>query len=187
MEGFDGEASSIGDATDKITEAVGAITDRVLADLNAQAENIRADNAGLIRFVLILTGFGVAIAVVGSYVLYHVISTSLAGLQADIETVAAQDESRGMMLSVDRTDEFGSMALALADFRQKLAEIDRMKAEQAAAGTGEVTANIEMVNQAASETGQSAGRILDATGKLSQQTENLEAEVQKFLSQVRAG
>ncbi|MBT5308691.1 MAG: hypothetical protein HOL37_05085, partial [Rhodospirillaceae bacterium] len=57
--------------------------------------------------------------------------------------------------------------------------------EQAAAGTGEVSANIAGVTQAAGEAGASAGQVLSAASELSQQSELLSSEVDKFMNQVR--
>jgi methyl-accepting chemotaxis protein len=48
-----------------------------------------------------------------------------------------------------------------------------------------VSANIGGVSQAANETGAAAGQIHRAAGELSQQSETLRAEVDKFLAGVR--
>ena len=57
--------------------------------------------------------------------------------------------------------------------------------EQAAAGTGEVSSNIAGVTQAAGEAGQSATQVLSAANELSEQSEVLRIEVDKFINQVR--
>ncbi|MBL6946723.1 MAG: methyl-accepting chemotaxis protein, partial [Rhodospirillales bacterium] len=58
--------------------------------------------------------------------------------------------------------------------------------EQAAAGTQEVSSNIGGVNQAANDTGAAATQIQSAASELSQQSETLRIEVDKFLANVRA-
>ncbi len=58
--------------------------------------------------------------------------------------------------------------------------------QQAALGTQEVSSNVAGVNQAASETGTAAGQVLESSGELSKQAEILRAEVDKFLTEVRA-
>ena len=58
--------------------------------------------------------------------------------------------------------------------------------EQAASGTQEVTSNIGGVSQAANDTGAAATQIRDASSALSEQSERLRTEVDKFLEQVRA-
>jgi len=57
--------------------------------------------------------------------------------------------------------------------------------KQAAASTQNITSNIVGVTRVAVETGDVAGQILSAVGDLSHQSETLNTEVEKFLSQVR--
>ncbi|PXW65282.1 methyl-accepting chemotaxis protein [Methylobacterium sp. B4] len=57
---------------------------------------------------------------------------------------------------------------------------------QASSGTSEVTRNISGVAQASEETGAAAGQVLTSAAELSRQSEHLAAEVQRFLSTVRA-
>ena len=57
---------------------------------------------------------------------------------------------------------------------------------QAAAGTGEVTTNIVSVAGAAEATGQAASQVLAEASRLSEQSEHLTAEVDRFLETVRA-
>jgi methyl-accepting chemotaxis protein len=57
---------------------------------------------------------------------------------------------------------------------------------QAATGTGEVTRNVAGVAGAAEETGAAAGQVLSAASELSRQSEQLTAEVGRFLASVRA-
>ncbi|MCP1561802.1 UNVERIFIED_ORG: methyl-accepting chemotaxis protein [Methylorubrum zatmanii] len=57
---------------------------------------------------------------------------------------------------------------------------------QASSGTSEVTRNISGVAQASEETGIAASQVLTSSAELSRQSEHLSAEVQRFLSTVRA-
>ncbi len=57
---------------------------------------------------------------------------------------------------------------------------------QASAGTSEVTGNIAGVAQASEETGAAATQVLSAASELSRQSEQLGAEVARFLATVRA-
>ncbi|MHB2205878.1 methyl-accepting chemotaxis protein [Methylobacterium sp. CM6257] len=57
---------------------------------------------------------------------------------------------------------------------------------QAAEGTGEVTSNIVSVAGAAEETGKAADQVLAEASRLSEQSEYLTAEVERFLETVRA-
>ena len=57
---------------------------------------------------------------------------------------------------------------------------------QASTGTSEVTGNIAGVARASEETGAAASQVLASASELSRQSERLSAEVQRFLSGVRA-
>jgi len=57
---------------------------------------------------------------------------------------------------------------------------------QAASGTGEVTSTIAHVAGAAEETGAAASQVLDAASELSRQSDQLTAEMARFLATVRA-
>ncbi|KMO41184.1 hypothetical protein VQ02_06165 [Methylobacterium variabile] len=78
-----------------------------------------------------------------------------------------------------------SIAAAVEEQGAATQEIVR-NVSQAAAGTGEVSANIAGVAGAAEETGAAASLVLDAASELSRQSENLTAEVRRFLDTVRA-
>lgn len=58
--------------------------------------------------------------------------------------------------------------------------------EQAAAGTQEVSTNIVTVTHAANDTGTAATQIRGASNQLSEQSASLKAEVERFLSTIRA-
>jgi methyl-accepting chemotaxis protein len=49
-----------------------------------------------------------------------------------------------------------------------------------------VSSNITGITQAAGETGEAANQMLGTAGELSQQSETLKAEAEKFLVEVRA-
>ncbi|MGF3023082.1 methyl-accepting chemotaxis protein [Methylobacterium aquaticum] len=78
-----------------------------------------------------------------------------------------------------------SIAAAVEEQGAATQEIVR-NVSQAAAGTDAVTANVAGVAGAAEETGAAAAKVLDAASTLSRQSENLTAEVHRFLDTVRA-
>ncbi len=59
-------------------------------------------------------------------------------------------------------------------------------AQQAAAGTAEVSGNIGGINEAATTTGAAADQLLGASGELSRQAETLRGQDQNFLSDDKA-
>ncbi|MGE7415764.1 methyl-accepting chemotaxis protein [Methylobacterium tarhaniae] len=78
-----------------------------------------------------------------------------------------------------------SIAAAVAQQGHATQEIVR-NVGQAAMGTTEVTGNISGVAQASEETGAAASQVLTAASELSRQSEQLSAEVGRFLATVRA-
>ncbi|MDH3911575.1 MAG: methyl-accepting chemotaxis protein, partial [Rhodospirillales bacterium] len=58
--------------------------------------------------------------------------------------------------------------------------------QEASRGADEVSANIGGVTQAAGETGQSADQVLKAARQLTEQSEILHREMDRFLAEVRA-
>jgi len=58
--------------------------------------------------------------------------------------------------------------------------------QEAARGTGEVSANIGGVSQAAGETSAAASQVQAASGEVARQGEMLKAEIDRFLTDVRA-
>ena len=174
----------------KSGEKIGAVIDLIkdiaeqtnLLALNATIEAARAGEAG--------KGF----AVVASEVKALATQTAKA-----TEEIASQiGTMRGRITdSVDAiqrigttikeiSDAGGAIAAAVEEQNAASQEIAR-NVEEAAKGTKDVSTNITNVNEAASQTGQSAGELLRAAGELSKQGEGLRENVEGFLQAVRAG
>ncbi|CAN5194002.1 hypothetical protein BH10PSE10_BH10PSE10_13230 [soil metagenome] len=171
-------AEKIGAVIDIITKI--AAQTNMLA-LNATIEAARAGDAG--------RGF----AVVAQEVKSLAAQTARATTEISAQVGAIQSSTSESVESIKAiTTVIASMneisaAIAAAMNEQSSAtqEIAR-NVEQAAQGTGAVAANITGVTAAAGETGQAAGQVLSAASELSEQSETLRAEVDKFLATVRA-
>ncbi|MBE0531239.1 MAG: methyl-accepting chemotaxis protein, partial [Rhodospirillales bacterium] len=112
------------------------------------------------------------------------IGAQIAGIQAATQEAVAAIDS--ITKTISKINEVNSgVASAVEEQGAATQEIAR-NVEQAAAGTQEVSANIGGVSQAANETGTAAGQINQAAGELSQQSETLRVEVDKFLANVRS-
>lgn len=171
-------AQKIGDVVTLI-QSIAAQTN--LLALNATIEAARAGEAG--------KGF----AVVASEV------KSLAGQTAKATTEiseqvaaiqAASDETvnaiRNVVEVIAEIDQIGiAIASAIEQQGSATSEIAR-NVQQAANGTQQVTSNIVVVQQAATDTGAASGQVLSAAEQLSQQSKDLANEVNRFLSDVRA-
>ncbi|MBE0531034.1 MAG: methyl-accepting chemotaxis protein [Rhodospirillales bacterium] len=178
------KVQGLAQAANKIGEVVALITDIAeqtnLLALNATIEAARAGDAG--------KGFAVVASEVKNLANQTAkatdeIGAQIAGIQsATQEAVAAIDS---ITKTISKINEVNSgVASAVEEQGAATQEIAR-NVEQAAAGTQEVSSNIGGVSQAANETGAAAGQINRAAGELSQQSETLRTEVNRFLASVR--
>jgi methyl-accepting chemotaxis protein len=152
-----------------------------LLALNATIEAARAGDAG--------RGFAVVASEVKTLASQTADATKEIGTRvAQIQeaTSEAVEAIRGITNTVDEVGSISAMiAAAIEQQRAATAEIAR-NVTQTAQATQEVTTNIADVSQAVTETGTAAGMVLVAASDLSKQAEQLTAEVDIFLTGVRA-
>ncbi len=112
------------------------------------------------------------------------IGTKIAGVQQD--TVTAVTAIQQIATIIDQINDISTtIAGAVEEQNAATGEIARNVSETAA-GTGEVSVNIAGVTAAAQESGQTAGRIKQASGGLSQESSRLSSAVDAFLARMRA-
>ncbi len=179
------KVQGLAQAANKIGEVVALITDIAeqtnLLALNATIEAARAGDAG--------KGFAVVASEVKNLANQTAkatdeIGAQIAGIQSATQEAVSAIES--ITKTISKINEVNAgVASAVEEQGAATQEIAR-NVEQAAAGTQEVSSNIGGVSQAANETGTAAEQIHHAAGELSQQSETLRAEVDKFLANVRA-
>ncbi len=179
------KVQGLAQAANKIGEVVALITDIAeqtnLLALNATIEAARAGDAG--------KGFAVVASEVKNLANQTAratdeIGAQISGIQSATQEAVSAIAEIGKTIS--KINEVASgVASAVEEQGAATQEIAR-NVEQAAAGTQEVSANIGGVSQAANETGTAAGQINRAAGELSQQSEKLRAEVDRFLQNLRA-
>jgi len=179
------KVQGLADAAKQIGEVVALITDIAdqtnLLALNATIEAARAGDAG--------KGFAVVASEVKNLAnqtakATEEIGSQIGGIQtATLEAVAAIEDIAKTIAKIDEVN--SGIASAVEEQGAATQEIAR-NVEQAAAGTQEVSSNIGGVSQAANDTGAAAAQIRNAASELSEQSERLRGEVDKFLSDVRA-
>ena len=176
---------ALAEAAKKIGNVVGLITNIAgqtnLLALNATIEAARAGDAG--------KGFAVVASEVKNLASQTAkatedISTQIAQIQS--ATQAAVDAIRGITQTIEEVSSIAlSITAAVEQQGAATAEIAR-NVQQTAAAAQDVTVNIGGVSQAANETGAAANQVLDAASGVSKQSEQLAAEVNNFISGVRA-
>lgn len=171
-------AQEIGDIVSLINDI--AEQTNLLA-LNATIEAARAGEAG--------KGFAVVASEVKSLASQTASATQQIGdqitgiQQASNTAVDAMTEIEGIIRDIDNTAV--SIASAVEEQDASAQEIARNIAE-VSAGTNEVTSSIQKVNNAADETGSKANEVLDAVRELGQRSSDLQAQIDNFLSTIRA-
>jgi len=181
----DATVKGLADAAHRIGEVVQLINDIAsqtnLLALNATIEAARAGDAG--------RGF----AVVASEVKSLATQTAMATDDIAAQINAIQDATKGAVTaikSVHRTitevsEISASIASAIEEQSAATKEITR-NTQEAARGTLSVSSNIEGVSQGAGMTGKAAEQVLGAAAELSRTSERLRAEVDAFLTRIRA-
>jgi methyl-accepting chemotaxis protein len=171
-------AQKIGDVVTLI-QTIAAQTN--LLALNATIEAARAGEAG--------RGFAVVASEVKSLAGQTAkatteISEQVAAIQgASAEAVAAIRNVVSVITEIEQIG--GAIAAAIEQQGSATREIAR-NVQEAATGTQDVTSNISGVQQAANDTGAAATQVLGAAEELSGQSNDLAAQVHRFLADVRA-
>jgi methyl-accepting chemotaxis protein len=178
------QMEELAQTADKVGEVVSMISDIAeqtnLLALNATIESARAGEAG--------KGFAVVASEVKA--LANETAKATEDIAEHIQKIQAATKgavtSIGDIRTVVKQLEETSTVIAAAMEEQGATtqEISR-NVQEAATGTKEVSSSIVGVTQASQEAGAASGQVTSAASELSQQSELMKSEVEKFLKQVR--
>jgi len=181
----DHQVQELASAAQKIGEVINLISDIAeqtnLLALNATIEAARAGEAG--------KGFAVVASEVKNLANQTAKATGEIGQQIEAiqsETLGAVTAIQSIATTIKSMNEITSaIAAAVEEQGAATSEIAR-NVEQAATGTHDVTENIIQVTTSAGQTGSAATQVKSVAGDLNQKADRLKAQVEKFLTDVRA-
>ncbi len=178
------DIQGLADASQRIGEVVALITDIAdqtnLLALNATIEAARAGDAG--------KGFAVVASEVKNLAnqtakATEEIGEQISGIQG--ATMNAVQAIGGITETIDEISQVSSQIASAVEQQGAATQEIARNVEQASKGTEEVSENITGVDRAAADTGEAAGRVLDAADQLSGQSDSLRAKVVEFLNGIK--
>jgi len=179
------DVQRLDEAAKRIDDIVGLINDIAeqtnLLALNATIEAARAGEAGK-GFAVVASEVKALASQTGAAT--QNISEHISGIQD--ATSLAVDAMGSIGGTIHEMSEISTaIAAAMEEQRAAASEITR-SAQEAADGTRDVFDNIQEVDQATAETGESAGQVLEASLAVSRQSTGLKDSVTTFLEEVRS-
>ncbi len=192
MNSFDTVANTLSGATDRLIALIEEQTASNLSNLKSNIKNVREGNDKLVNQLILFSIISMVIMIAGIFYLFKTISNSFQYLNKDVETVMSENDTVALVLGVDRHDEFGPVASALAVFRENKAKLKQAEAADAEARQARQTAEAEAqqsrldaeLAQQAAETKARQERIAERKRQMNALANHFESSVGEIVQSV---
>ena len=130
MGDFDKAAAAMADAVERLSRRIEASAQAANEKVAGEIGIIADDVDAIITNLIVATSAALLLAIALAAYLFRVIGDPIRRLLADLDTVAARDAQKELLLQESRRDEFGPVGRALHKLRDDLVEADRLTARQ---------------------------------------------------------
>jgi len=162
MATFDKSAKILKSGLGKFDKDVDNFTDKRLNVMKAETLEVSDGVSGVATIITWVSAISLILTVGAAYYLYRVVAGNIGNLTTDIRAITQGEYAKEMRMDVDGKDEFSLVARDLVALKDKLAEAERIKADQAAREQQAEEEKQNMMNAMADDFESSVGHIVES-------------------------